>query len=250
VPEQDREFRSPRFRKFHLRNYASIRLIKEVRDDYATRPDTVVFTGSHYDENGSRLLLDIAEELLRRGVSVRIIATDRFCTEDYRRMFEEQLRTRRLTSIDLLPCVRSDRIMDLLNQATVGLLPDLRAPKCLQGISTRLFEYMAAGLPVVTSDVGFQGATIAAEQTGLLAQPESPATFADAIQRLAQDRRLAAEMGRRGQAAFRSRYTWESQIPALLDYYRQITGGRVVGCPAPPPTDSERSSSASAPCEY
>ncbi|MCE9614318.1 MAG: glycosyltransferase [Lentisphaerae bacterium] len=241
VPEQSREFPPDRFHTLQVCNYASLSLVENARDNYEDRPDTVIFTGAHYKENGSLLLLDVAQLLEQRGSPLRFRVTDRFVSTAFRRHFEEEISRRRLTRVEIIPSVPSDRIMSLLNEATIGISPNLRVRKQELAIPTKLFEYLAAGLPVVASDLPFARNLLSNTPApiGLLAPPEQPAAFADALQTLSLDRARARQMGRAGQSLFRERYTWESQMPGLLRFYETMLhrpGGSPPLTPAEAPT--------------
>ena len=226
APYQENEFKNKRLNKIHMVNFASIQLLNDFQDNYLDRNDLVIFTGSHYDENGSLLLLDIATEIEKRGVLVEIAVTDRFSSVTYRNRFEAEVKKRGLTCLQIIECVPSYRIMSILNEATIAILPILGGPRSIKGIPTRLFEFMAAGLPIVASDVGYQADVLRREANGLLACPEHPSTFVDAIERLLDDKTYAKRLGENGQRAFVERYSWESQIPTLLKFYTNILAQR------------------------
>ena len=85
---------------------------------------------------------------------------------------------------------------------------------------------MAAGLPIVASDLPQAVAIVGGSNAGLLARPEDPSSFADAICRLANDRAYARELGLSGQRAFRERYSWESQAGVIQSFYERVLLGR------------------------
>lgn len=226
VPAQASRFRTTDYRIVHVRNYASRRLLAEVRDDYLARRDRVVFTGGHHTANGSLLLLDIAARCRRRGLDLEFLVTDRFATEGFRRLFLE--RRERLGVVDnviVSPYLASYDIMKLLNEATIGISPNLRVPAQEKAIPTKLFEYMAAGLPIVTSDLPAQIEIVGGAEAGILARPEQPETFVEALAALVADRQKAWRLGLNGQRAFLDRYCWETQIASLLEFYDGVLTG-------------------------
>ena len=87
----------------------------------------------------------------------------------------------------------------------------------------KLFEYMAAGLPVVASDFPLWRAIVEEAGCGLTVDPLRPDAIAEAVDRLLTDHSLAAEMGRRGRAAVEARYHWGTQADKLLALYARLT---------------------------
>ena len=81
-------------------------------------------------------------------------------------------------------------------------------------------QAMAAGLPVVATDVGCLSEIVEPEVTGLLVPPGRPEALSHALDWLAQDRCLAREMGRRGSEVVREGFPIEKsveQFQALAD---------------------------------
>jgi glycosyltransferase involved in cell wall biosynthesis len=67
---------------------------------------------------------------------------------------------------------------------------------------------------------------LTASNCGMLARPEDPGSFAEAILTLAEDRKHAFTLGQNGQNAFKSTYSWESELPKLLDFYDRVLANR------------------------
>jgi glycosyltransferase involved in cell wall biosynthesis len=92
--------------------------------------------------------------------------------------------------------------------------------------SNKVFEYMAAGLPIIGPNFPAWRALLEGESCGLAVDPTDSAAIADAIMKLLRDPRLAAEMGARGAQAVRTRYNWERESAQLLSlYHRLLPGG-------------------------
>ena len=94
----------------------------------------------------------------------------------------------------------------LLASADVFVLSSLS-----EGAPFSILEAMAAGLPVIASDVGGVAELVADGETGLLVPPADPARLAEALERLLQDRSLRRRLGEAGHARARDRF----DLPAL-----------------------------------
>ncbi len=108
-----------------------------------------------------------------------------------------------------------------------------------QGIA--LLEAMAAGVPVVASNIeGFAG-VITHGTDGLLVKPKDDDALATAILSLLGDPDRREELGRRGQRQA-ANYSWDNVARRVLSYYerllyerKQVAASRAAGTPAPAP---------------
>jgi phosphatidylinositol alpha-mannosyltransferase len=89
-----------------------------------------------------------------------------------------------------------------------------------------LLEAMAAGLPIVASDIEGYSQLVTTGQEGILVPPRNVRAVADAVCRVLQDRGLAAAMGERGRDTA-ALYSWPRIAEQVLDFY-QKTGSRTV----------------------
>ncbi|MGC2297386.1 MAG: glycosyltransferase [Acidobacteriaceae bacterium] len=221
VPDQLAEFTAAKNIAL-IRNYASEERALEAADNYLSREPSVICTASQYPSNGSWLLLDIAERLLVRAPNVSVLLVDRFMNNSFRNQILRSVEQRALTNIRLLPNVAPTRIIEHLNRATIGIIPALNLPKNFKALPTKLFEYMAAGIPVVASGHPHVAPVLEDAACGVSCNPDNPESFVEAILRLTADPNAARAMGAAGQSAFLDRYTWESQHATLAGYYGSI----------------------------
>ncbi len=81
---------------------------------------------------------------------------------------------------------------------------------------------MAAGLPVVVSDLPTIRPIVERHTCGLLADPPKPEEVAAGLQTLLNDPELAEQMGQRGYKAITEHYNWDNEVKTLLAVYRSI----------------------------
>lgn len=88
-----------------------------------------------------------------------------------------------------------------------------------------VLEAMSCGRPVVASDRGGIPELVQNGRTGLLADPDRPATFSDALIRLLTNRQTAEDMGAAGRNAVLAGHTREALINKLQRFYDGVSGG-------------------------
>ncbi len=114
--------------------------------------------------------------------------------------------------------VPADSMPEYLSGVDVGLLPLIQRTKFnLSKSPTKLFEYMAMGLPTVASDTGEAGRILRDGHAGILARDRG--SFVAAMERMVEDRPLRMDMGRRARQDVEERFSLRalgSQLAALL----------------------------------
>lgn len=89
----------------------------------------------------------------------------------------------------------------------------------------KLFEAMAAGVPVIASDLPGMAGIVRESGAGELVDPTSPAAIADAIVRILDaPAAQRTAYGQRALAAAHATYNWERQMETLLAEYGRLTG--------------------------
>lgn len=99
-----------------------------------------------------------------------------------------------------------------------------RSPNHMHIRSNRLYEAMAAGLPVIVSDFPDWRRFMDEHRCGLAVDPDDPRAVAAALRRLCDDPEEARAMGLRGRRAVRERFNWDREAGRLLDLYRELLG--------------------------
>jgi phosphatidylinositol alpha-mannosyltransferase len=128
---------------------------------------------------------------------------------------------------------------DFRDIVIAGQVPDEELPRyyrsahvfCAPAVSGESFgivllEAMAAGLPVVASEIAGYSGVLTDGEEGLLVPPRDADALALALSRVLQDRELAAAMGRRGLETAKE-YSWPRVAEQILDFYIK-TGNRTM----------------------
>jgi glycosyltransferase involved in cell wall biosynthesis len=110
-----------------------------------------------------------------------------------------------------------DDIADILAAADVGVLSS-----DFEGMPLAVLEYMAAGLPVVATDVGGLPQLIDDGETGFLVPRRDPEALAQRLGMLLDDSSLAARMGERAMAEQHRRFSSDSMGRCVFALYDRL----------------------------
>lgn len=94
----------------------------------------------------------------------------------------------------------------------------------VRAMPNKLFEYMAAGLPVVGSNFEYWKQFVTEIEAGILVDPKSPEEMADAILWMVQHPDDAARMGENGRQAVVESFNWDREAKNLIALYDSILG--------------------------
>jgi len=191
---------------------------------WKSRSPVVAYIGGVSVERGIREML-AAMDLLPKTLGARLELAGRF--------FVAELQTE-LAASSQWQHVRwhgeLDRngIASLLKDAWAGLVLLHPEKSHIAAQPVKLFEYMAAGIPVIASDFPLWRKIIEDAGCGLLVNPLDTRAIATAIERLITTPTEAEAMGQRGRKAVERHFNWASEEKTLLSFYASLLTGPAV----------------------
>jgi glycosyltransferase involved in cell wall biosynthesis len=184
------------------------------RDKAPGAPIELVYLGNLEVARGIGELVDAVALLRDEGLPVRarIVGKGRDAE-----LFQAQARDRGLTAaqIEFLGYVDRDTALATVEGADIGVLPHHYNDSWNATMPNKLFDYMAVGLPVVTSHAKPCARIIRETGAGEVFEAGDARSLADAIRRLASPSARAA-CGEAGRRAVLGRYNWETETAVLV----------------------------------
>lgn len=153
-----------------------------------------IFSGAHGLANGLEAVLDAAVELKRRSrddIKLVFIGDGRLKPALVKRAADEGL-----DNCLFLNPVPKRKLTAFLRGADVGLMILDNVPAFYYGTSpNKFFDYIAIGLPVINNYPGWLADLITKNNCGLAVEPGNPVSFAESLERLADNPALSKQMG-------------------------------------------------------
>ncbi|HEV7236987.1 MAG TPA: glycosyltransferase family 4 protein [Ktedonobacteraceae bacterium] len=213
-----------RFRPIHpnttvVNNYVMLdEFIPATRSEWKTRDPAVVYYGGLSEERGIREML-AAMALLPDSLHVKLELGGCFYVKEQEAAFVAEPSWQYVNWHGELD---RNGIASLLNKVQVGLVVLHPDKAYLTSQPTKLFEYMAAGIPVVASDFPLWRSIIEDAGCGLLVDPCNVRDIAAAIERLIRNPNEAEAMGLRGRRAAEEHFSWANEEQVLLSFYASL----------------------------
>lgn len=221
VPTQTIADRFPPHKTVLVRNFP---ILEELHSPNAApmgqRPLHFAYVGYISEVRNIFGMMTAASHLHRRDVKLRLVGSFAITeTEQQAQSMPEWS-----TSVVFEGWASRERVGEILGDVRAGLVVLKPVEHEMLTLPIKLFEYMAAGLPVIASDFPLWRSIVDGAQCGILVDPLDSEAIARAMQWILDHPEQAAEMGRRGRLAVERDYNWQPEADRLIDFYSHKLG--------------------------
>lgn len=124
--------------------------------------------------------------------------------------------------VDFLGFVDRNQIKEILSSSKVGLVVLHPKINFIDSLPIKMFEYMAAGIPVIASNFPLWEDIINKNKCGICVDPLNVKEITEAIQWIFDNPEEAKKMGENGRKAVEDKYNWEEESKKLIALYNNI----------------------------
>lgn len=189
----------------------------------AHRAPVILYLGGLERNRGSGLMVDALQQVRSVLPEARLILVGHFMPPDLEEEVRAHAAQRGLAGAITITGRRPfEEIGRYLVRSALGWVPWQPVAKNEKNVPTKLFEYMAYGLPVVSSDLPSTRPYVQEGVNGFLVQADSPTAHSEAILKLLSQQDEARAMGQRGQEMVRTRFNWDAMEERLLALYGSL----------------------------
>ena len=146
----------------------------------------------------------------------------KFSSENYRKELEQ---LPEYHAVDYRGVLNRQEVCDLLQHCQIGMANILNVGQYNQfdNLATKVYEYMALGLPVILTKSDYNEKVMAEYQFGICVNPEDVDEIANAIRYLLDNPEEARRMGENGRRAVEQEFNWGVEEKKLLKLYEELT---------------------------
>lgn len=194
-----------------VRNYPLLEDIHGENGDYTTRENVLCYAGGLTEQRGITQLIKVIGNLDAKLE----LAGD--IEEDY---LEELKKLSGFSKVEMLGFINRTEIENLYNRSRIGMAVLKRTPNHINSLAIKLFEYMAAGIPVICSDFPLWKEIIEGNKCGICVEPDDTKTITEKVEYLFQHGDIAKAMGDNGKKAVKDHYNWNIEKSRILNLYK------------------------------
>ncbi len=188
----------------------------KVIPDFGDGRPNILFVGRLDARKGFAHLLHAYPRIKRAVPNARLIVVGAYSSEDQARVVE-QVGPLDLRDVHFIGRVAPLDLARYYHTATLFSAPSTGG----ESFGIVLLEAMAAGLPVVASDIAGYRSVVQDKVQGRLVTPGDEKALADRIVELLRDPAQRARLARQGRATA-ARYDWRMVAPRVLEYYTDL----------------------------
>ncbi len=178
----------------------------------------IFYLGSITKERGFEVTLDTMEILKSNNHKVKIHMVGRYSEAQ-----KQEIKDRGLEDVVILHGYM--KLMEgykLSRESKVGISILEPIDNHIQSYSTKIFEYMAIGLPVITSNFELYRNVVEKHECGICVDPYNAQEITEAIVDIINNHDKAEQMAKNGLKATRDYFNWDKQKEKLLNLYKSI----------------------------
>ena len=163
-----------------------------------------------------------------RGIKVIVKALEKLDTKlllagNFQQNIEEIKALEGWEKVEFYGFVGRKEIAEILAKSKIGLVLLHPIPKYLDAFPVKMFEYMAAGVPILASDFDLYKQIVESNNCGIIVDPLDVDKIAETITQMLADDQMLKQMSINGQKAVREKYNWANEEKKLLQLYETLS---------------------------
>lgn len=207
-----------------VQNMPIVSELIDIKEPKFSKP-TIGYIGTVRPDRGSRVTLRALSILQEDGYEVAFECIGP-AAPDHKQELDELQSRFGIRDVRMPGYLPPEQGWSRIARCHVGIAMLKKTPNFVGSYPTKLFEYMALGLPVITSEIPKYQDVVEDSGCGLVADPESPQDVAEKIVTLINNPERASYMGEEGRRGVQENFNWKKEGEKLVNFYDTIIATR------------------------
>lgn len=208
------------FEKYGCKNITVVKnypILKEFVKTDTEKKRQVCYVGGITKIRGIEEMVDAID-----GTDIRLALAGSFDTEE---LFETVKAKKGYENVDYYGKVGREKVAEILSESVAGLVTLYPAPNYINSLPIKMFEYMAAGIPIIFSDFEFWKQLATKDEDsicGIAVDGQNVEEIRNAIKYIFDHPEEAKKWGENGIRLANEVYNWSAEEVKLLELYKTL----------------------------
>ncbi|WLR52859.1 glycosyltransferase family 4 protein [Bacillus tianshenii] len=207
-------------KKITVKNFPDINLFPIPKKPFSK--DYIVYLGSVSEVRGIFIILEALAILKERNIHIQFKCIGNYTEECFKKIEQQCERLGIQELVQFYGRLNAPDAYKIVEGAKLGLAVLKPIPNYMESYPTKIFEYMALKVPVITSNFPLYKKVINESRAGMTVEPNNVTEVASAIEQIVLNPQEAIQMGENGRNSVEEKYNWELESSKLIDLYKKI----------------------------
>ncbi|MDJ0332957.1 glycosyltransferase family 4 protein [Planococcus sp. S3-L1] len=150
---------------------------------------------------------------------INLLLAGKFTTKQEKQKVSEYKGWNKVCELGFL---NRQEVNQVYNKSFAGLVVLHPRKNYIDSLPVKMFEYMAAGIPVIASDFPLWRKIVEENNCGICVNPVNIVEIAKTIEFLFNNPKVAQEMGENGIGMIKTKYNWKIESEKLIQAYKKL----------------------------
>lgn len=198
-----------------VNNFPVIEELSTNQTLWENKKDNICYVG------GISFIRGIKELVLAIGNTkhVSLLLAGTFTSESQKEVVKELPGWNQVTELGFLD---REGVKDVYENSKIGMVTLHPTINYIDALPVKMFEYMAAGIPIISSNFPLWNKIVRENECGITVDPLNVDEITEAIEKLINNPKLAKKLGHNGRIAVEQKFNWGLESKKLIRAYENI----------------------------
>ena len=197
-----------------IKNYPILKSAYPHKENWEDEKITLIYAGGLSRIRGLKEMID-ALQYVKSPVELKLLGP--WETAEYERDCMASPGWKKVTFYGM---ISNDEVYRMLSESHLGIVNFYKEPNHMMAYPNKAFEYMAAGVPLMMSDIPFWQEEF--DKMAYFVNPIKPKEIAEKIEEVIKDRAKMRRKGNIGKDEANKNFSWDAEAKKLFAFYHKL----------------------------